>query len=251
VVSSAGSRETDFNVTFEPIEGGRRMRVTRQIWNPRLGQNPVVVQNTYDRTSDVADFNVFNSNAYPSDTAGASSGDFVIPNGTTLVATLNTNLSTKDTRSGDSFTLTVREPSEYEGATIEGTVSNVGRSGRITGRSELSFNMNTIRLRNGQSYRFAGFIESARTAGGETVQVDNEGAVREGDSRTKTTEQRAVIGTGVGAIIGAIAGGGKGAAIGAIIGAAGGAGSVYAQGRDDLELPTGTEVRIRASSPNR
>jgi hypothetical protein len=53
----------------------------------------------------------------------------------------------------------------------------------------------------------------------------------------------------VGAIIGAIAGGGKGAAIGAILGAGGGAGSVYVQGRDDLDLNQGTEMTIRASGP--
>ncbi|MCA1591533.1 MAG: hypothetical protein LC754_02555, partial [Acidobacteria bacterium] len=252
IVRSAGYRETDFNVTFDSIENGRRLRVTREIWNDRLGQNPIVVQNIYDRTSDVANFNVYNGQGtYPSDTGRATSGDFIVPNGTTLVATLNTNLSTKDAQNGDRFTMTVREPAEYDGATIEGTVANVARSGRVTGRSEMSLNLNTIRLRNGQTYKFAGFIESARTMGGETVQVDNEGAVRDSDNRTKTTAQRAAIGTGVGAIIGAIAGGGKGAAIGAIIGAAGGAGSVYAQGRDDLELLTGSEVRIRASAPNR
>src|SRR5438445_11159065 len=37
----------------------------------------------------------------------------------------------------------------------------------------------------------------------------------------------------------AVAGGGKGAAIGGIIGAVGGAGSVYVQGKDNLELPRG------------
>jgi hypothetical protein len=53
----------------------------------------------------------------------------------------------------------------------------------------------------------------------------------------------------VGAIIGAIAGGGKGAAIGAILGAGAGAGSVYVQGREDLELMSGSEVTLRASAP--
>ena len=78
--------------------------------------------------------------------------------------------------------------------------------------------------------------------------VDTEGTVRD-SSQTKQTETRAAIGTAVGAIIGAIAGGGKGAAIGAIIGAGGGAGSVYVQGRNDLELGRGTELTIRAGAP--
>jgi len=37
--------------------------------------------------------------------------------------------------------------------------------------------------------------------------------------------------------------------IGGIIGAAGGAGTVFIQGKDNLELPVGTELTIRASSP--
>jgi uncharacterized protein YcfJ len=112
----------------------------------------------------------------------------------------------------------------------------------------MTFNFDTVRLRDGRSYRFAGIVETVRTPGNETVQVDNEGAVREGD-QTSRTVQRTAIGTAVGAIIGAIAGGGKGAAIGAVLGAGAGAGSVYVQGREDLELTTGTEFTIRASGP--
>jgi hypothetical protein len=50
-------------------------------------------------------------------------------------------------------------------------------------------------------------------------------------------------------VIGAITGGGEGAAIGAAVGAGAGAGSVFIQGRDDLDLMSGTEFRIRASTP--
>jgi phage tail tape-measure protein len=142
----------------------------------------------------------------------------------------------------------VRQPSQYEGAVIEGAVASSDRGGRVTGRSEMSFDFDSIRLRDGRSYRFAGFVESVRTANGEVVRVDTEGTVRDNDQTNKTV-QRTAIGTAVGAIIGAIAGGGKGAAIGAIVGAAGGAGSVYVQGRDELELPLGTEFTIRSSAP--
>jgi uncharacterized protein YcfJ len=112
----------------------------------------------------------------------------------------------------------------------------------------MTLNFDTIRLRNGGSYRFAGILESVRNAQGDTVKIDNEGAVKD-DNQTTKTAQRAAIGTAVGAIIGAIAGGGKGAAIGAVVGAGGGAGSVYVQGRDDLELTRGTELTIRATGP--
>src|SRR5829696_1571111 len=253
VVRSAGNRETDFTATFDPIEGGRRLRVTREIWNERLGMNPVVVQNVYERTSDVAEWNVYNgTNAGNSQSATISSaaGDFVVPDGQMLTARLETDLSTRTTQTGDRFTMTVTSPAQFEGAVIEGHVASASRSGRVTGRSDLSLNFDTIRY-NGRTYQFAGFIDSVRTQGGETVQVDNEGTVREEGSRGTQTAQRAAIGTAVGAIIGAIAGGGKGAAIGAIVGAGAGAGSVYVQGREDLELLSGSEMTIRASAPNR
>lgn len=112
----------------------------------------------------------------------------------------------------------------------------------------MTLNFDSIRLRDGRSYRFAGLLESVRNADGDIVRVDNEGSIRD-DDQTNKTVQRTAIGTAVGAIIGAIAGGGKGAAIGAIVGAGGGAGSVYVQGRDDLNLTRGTELTIRAGSP--
>jgi hypothetical protein len=178
-----------------------------------------------------------------------SEGNFIIPDGTRVVAVLNDTLSTQQSRDGDRFTMTVREPSQYEGARIEGHISGLQRGGRITGRSQLTLNFDGITLRDGQRYSFAGTLGEVRTQNGENVKVDNEGNVGQRTSQTTKTEERAAIGTAVGAIIGAIAGGGKGAAIGAILGAGGGAGSVYAQGRDDLELANGTEVTITASAP--
>jgi len=174
---------------------------------------------------------------------------FVIGNNTQFIATLNDDLNTANSREGDRFTLTVREPSVFAGATIEGTISRTTRGGRVSGRSEMMLNFETIRLRDGRTADFAAVIESVRAVGGEDVRVDNEGgaSVQEDDSRTARTTERAAIGAAVGAIIGAISGGTKGAAIGAVIGAGAGAGSVYAQGRDDLELGRGTELVLRAS----
>jgi hypothetical protein len=249
LVSMTGYRESDFNVTFEPIEGGRQLRVRREIYSDRLDQ-PIVVNSVYDRTADAAQWNVFNgSETYP--TTGSASGDFIVRNGESVVAVLNTDLTTKQAKPGDRFAMTARQPAEYEGAVIEGTVASVDRGGRLSGRSEMSLNFETIRLRDGQTYKFAGIIGSVRTVNGDTVRVDNEGGMAEGDSQTKKTVQRGAIGTAVGAVIGAIAGGAKGAVIGAVVGAAGGAGSVYVQGKDDIELPSGTEVTIRASAPSR
>ena len=53
---------------------------------------------------------------------------------------LNNGISTDTAHHGERFTLTVRQPYQFEGATIEGYVSNVQRSGRVTGRSQMTLN---------------------------------------------------------------------------------------------------------------
>ena len=161
------------------------------------------------------------------------------------MAVLNDNLSTKQAHEGDRFTFTVRSPRQFEGARIEGHVARVSRSGQVTGRAEMSLDFDRILLRDGRAANFAGYIENVRTTSGETVPVDNEGTVQGESSQTSRTVTR----TGIGAAIGAIAGGGKGAAIGAAVGAGAGAGSVFVQGREDLDLASGTEFGLRASAP--
>ena len=245
-ITRTGERANDFNVTFDPSSDGRELLVTRTLYTDRLSQ-PVTVRSYYDRTSDVAQLNIYDTNGENSN-VGDATGSFIIPNGTQLVAVLNNDLSTQNVSEGQRFTMTVRSPGQFDGATIEGHVINVNRGGRITGRSELTMDFDSIRMRDGRSYSFAGILESVRTPEGEVVRVDNEGAVRESDQTNKTVT-RTAIGTAVGAIIGAIAGGGKGAAIGAVIGAGAGAGSVYIQGRNDLSLTAGTEVTLRATGP--
>jgi outer membrane lipoprotein SlyB len=259
-INSTGNRSSDFTVTFDPVGNGNGLRVTRRLYNDRLTQ-PIIVESVYDRTSDIAQWDVYtgtpnnagtypNMGNYPSNYPNGRNvrGEYIVPDGTTIVARLNDDLLTSRARSGDKFTMSVMSPSEYEGATIEGSVGNVDRGGRVTGRSEMALNLERITLRNGQSYRFEGTLESARTANGETMRVGTEGSVRE-SSQTNRTVKRTAIGTAIGAIIGGIAGGGSGAAIGAAVGAGAGAGSVYVQGRNDLELMSGSELTIRSSAP--
>jgi hypothetical protein len=247
VVSSNGYKENDFNVTFDASESDHSLRVRRQIYSDKLTQ-PVVVDSVYDRTADVAQWNVNKDSRPVLGNASTSSGEFIVRDGETLVAILNSALTTKLSQQGDLFTMTVRDPSQFEGAVIEGAVGSVDEGGRLTGRSSMSLNFERIRLRNGQTYKFSGVLGNVRLLNGDTVKVDNEGSAQ-GSNQTKQTIQRTGIATAVGAVIGAIAGGGKGATIGGIIGAAGGAGTVFIQGKDNLELPVGTELTVRASGP--
>lgn len=175
-------------------------------------------------------------------------GNYVVPNGTTMTGTLENEINTKVSQNNDRFRMTVQSPDEFRGATVEGYVSGINRSGKITGRSNITFNFERITLRNGQTYDFAASLRNIMDVTGKVVQVDNEGTVR-GDNQTTQTAKRGAIGAGIGAVIGAIAGGGKGAAIGLILGGGAGAGSVAIQGNSDIQLMKGSTITIQAAAP--
>ena len=246
-VTTTGNRGNDFTVTIEPIDNGSNLRVTRRLQDDDL-REPVTVVSYYQKTSDEARWETDATNQRAASRTNSPAADQGVPDGTRLIGTLDSALNTRTAKAEDRFTITTRSPSQYEGAVIEGTLSSVTASGRVTGRAELAFNLERIRLRNGRTYQFDGAIESVRTTGGETIHVSDEGAVGDG-SQTEKTVQRGAIGAALGAIFGAISGGGDGAAIGAAIGAGAGAGTVVAQGRDQLELGRGTEVTITSGLP--
>lgn len=269
-VSSLGG-ETDYTVTFVSADGGQTLKVTRRITTDYLRET-IFAESVYTKTDAVAGLGIDNSGA-PADTdtgvyssndpqdrdpqyGGSPSvvtariGEFVVPNGVSVAAVLDNPIDTKVSQNNDRFRMTVQSPDEYRGAIIEGYISGVGRSGQVSGRSNITFNFTKITLRDGKEYDFAGTLTSIKDAYGKEVKVDAEGTAK-GDSQTKETAKRGGIGAGAGALIGAIIGGGKGAVVGAIIGGGAGAGSVIAQGRDDIKLSQGTVITVTSSSPIR
>lgn len=269
-VSSIGG-DTDYTITFVPQDNGRTLKVTRRITTPYLSQT-VFADSIYTKTDTVARGDQ-DSNGSVSDSNNGSysssdpndrnapysnapnagpgrTGDFIVPNGTIITGTLENLIDTKVSQNNDRFKMTVQSPLDFRGAVIEGYISGVGRSGRVSGSSNVTFNFETIALRDGRRYDFAGYLQSIKDQNGKTVKVDTEGTAK-GDSQTRETAKRGGIGAGAGAILGAIIGGGKGAVLGAIIGGGAGAGSVIAQGRDDVQLMPGSTLTIQASSPVR
>ncbi|HTH51971.1 MAG TPA: hypothetical protein VL501_08560 [Pyrinomonadaceae bacterium] len=177
------------------------------------------------------------------------SGDFVVPYGVTLSGRLENEINTKVSQNGDRVRMTVQSPAEYRGAVVEGYIQGVGRSGKISGQSNVTFVFEMITLRDGKTYDFAGQLSSITDATGKIIDVDNEGTIR-GTNQTHQTAKRGAMGGGLGAIIGAIAGGGKGALIGAIIGAGGGASTVLVTGKDDIQLLPGSTITVQSTSPS-
>jgi len=271
-ISSVGG-DSDYTVTFAPQDNGRTLKVTRRITTPYLNQT-VFADSIYTRTDAVArvDQSQNPNNSYPDNNSGGYSssdpndrntpygnapnagtgrtGEFIVPNGTIITGTLENLIDTKVSQNNDRFKMTVQSPLDFRGAVVEGYISGVGRSGRVSGSSNITFNFETITLRDGRRYDFGGYLQSIKDQNGKTVKVDTEGTAK-GDSQTKETVKRGGIGAGAGAILGASIVSEKGTAIGAIIGGSAGAGSVIAQGRDDVQLMPGSTITVQASSPVR
>lgn len=227
-----GDRNQDFKVSFTSV-GGNRMRVTRQIYLENQKQL-ITANSVYDRTSEVASWP--NVNNQPGWNNTGVQGNFYIPNGTQLTAVLQNRIATNVSQAGDQFTMEVTSPNQYRGAVITGRIAQVESSGRVSGRANLAMEFDSIRFRN-QTYRFAGIIDSAREADGDTININNEGSVRDGNQTTRTVTR-----AGIGAALGA--------AIGAGVGAGAGAGTVLIQGRDNLKLEQGSQFMITATGPN-
>jgi hypothetical protein len=176
-----------------------------------------------------------------------------IPANTVLTVELLTNLSTYSTQRGDRFEARVLDPTDYQGAMIEGHVTRVKKPGKIKGNAELQLTFDKISLNGRWTELRAQVIEVIDNMGsgsGDVGEVDEEGGVK---GRDKTKDDVAKIGSsaGVGAIIGAIFGGGKGAAIGAAIGGAVGTGGVLTSRGKDIILDHGQHIRIRTASETR
>lgn len=104
-------------------------------------------------------------------------------------------------------------------------------AGRMTGRSELSLELNRIQFQ------------------GKTYSVETAAYSQAGSSRGKRTAATVGGGAALGALIGAVAGGGKGAAIGAAVGAGAGTGVQAATKGQQIKIPSETRLDFRLEQP--
>jgi hypothetical protein len=166
-----------------------------------------------------------------------------IPNGTEMSLRLASPIGTKTGRVGDRFTAIVTSPLRYDGATVEGHIASLSRSGRVTGKTELALAFDSITLADGRQGAIDADLENI-VISEQVKKVGEEGRIESG-SRTRDSGIRGGIGAAAGAVIGGVVGGAKGAAVGILLGGAVGVGTVYIEGNNDLILDTGTEMVIR------
>ena len=247
--SIGGDRGSDFSVTFESLNNGGNLRVTRRLDDPDLPR-PVSIQSYYRRMANAPQWDVYadrddrGAGRRGWGGSGFGSGGRMngVPDGTRLLATLDTDLSMRNSRNGEPFTMTVRSPVEFQGARIDGIVSRIG-STRGKGM-DMRIDFQRIEMR-GQSSDFDALLNTIRLSDGSVLRINGDGDVRE-PNRGNDTIRNGAIGATVGAIVGALAGGGKGAAIGAAIGVAGGV--IVSQGNESIDLHRGSEVTLTAVS---
>jgi hypothetical protein len=251
-VSTRGQTGVDFSVTFEPFEYGHSLRVTRQLFDDRLSR-PVIVTSVYRKIADTPDWDVFSG---VRDVGRPLPGSYgarpavIIPDGATVVATLDRPINVRTIRRNDRVALTVRSApsSDLQDAVIEGTVINLPPA--TNGRTGLTIDFDQIRLRDGRIGDFDGWIEAIRGPNGEPVTYNGE-QVRPNSDQAGEAVERGAIGAALGAVIGAVAGGSKGAAIGALIGGGGAAATVFVDPVNQSGLPLGTEFTIRTRTHRR
>jgi hypothetical protein len=155
----------------------------------------------------------------------------LVPAGTELDVRLEQSLSSDTARVEDRFEATtvvdLRENGRViipSGSRVRGVVTSVKDAGRVERKGELQLSFDQIII-NGRSYPMRATVTQALEAGGYKDDADKIGA-----------------GAAVGAIIGGILGGVKGAITGILIG---GGGVVAATEGEDVNLVSGTVLRVR------
>jgi len=243
-ISTQGMNGSDFSVTFETLDDGRSLAVTRRLYDDAI-RTPVVVRSVYHRSSDVADWNVYDGTGRrAAPRSSASNSTTTVPTGTTFVATLDEPLNLRTARDGQRVTLTVVDgPNGFRNGKIEGVVSTERNGNNTNG---VGFDFDRIRMTNGRNADFYGTIETIRDTNGRNIDFDR--ADVGDDNRRDQAIERGAIGAAIGAVLGAVIGGGKGAAVGAAIGAGGGAGTVLVNAQTPSNLATGTEFTIRSGT---
>jgi hypothetical protein len=162
----------------------------------------------------------------------------VIPDGSSVVTSLDARLSTETNHTGDAFVATTIEPILVGGRTIlpagaqvRGVLQDVLASGRIKGRARMTLAYQELVDAEGKVHSISAVPLTLRAA-----------------SATRGDVEKIAAGGVLGAIIGGITAGGKGAAIGAGAGAGAGTVLMLATKGPEVVLAAGQRLNVRMTS---
>jgi len=175
------------------------------------------------------------SSTWPTATSGQNARQGEIPAGTELDVRLERDLNSGTVHVEDRFTATTladlyqgNEVLIPAGSTLRGLVTSVTAATRTERKGALTVVFDQVRI-NGRTYPIHATVTQALESEGIRGEAGKIGA-----------------GAGVGAIIGGILGGAKGALLGILIG---GGGTIAATEGTDVNLPSGTILRVRMEQP--
>jgi hypothetical protein len=162
------------------------------------------------------------------------SDPITLPEGATLPLVLETAMSSATSRSGDLIVARLAEDVRVgekvvvpSGSKVRGQVTAAVPSGRVKTRAHLAFDFDTLVLEGKE-----------HSIGTRPIDI-TAGSTHKKDAVTIG------IGTGAGALLGAVIHGKKGAGIGALIGGATGTGVVLTDTGKEVRLGTGSRVTVK------
>jgi hypothetical protein len=172
----------------------------------------------------------------PIGTVGRAQNPNEIPVGTEFDVRLQGTLSSKTAQVEDRFEATTMVDLRDErnrvlvpaGSVMRGIVKSVNKATRLDRKGSMTVEFDRVTF-GGRSYPIRATVTQA---------IESEGIMGE--------KEKIGIGAGAGAILGAILGGAKGALAGILIG---GGGTIAATEGDDVELSSGTVLRVRMDAP--
>lgn len=179
-----------------------------------------------------------------------------IPPGTHVLLRMSNSITTRTAQNGDYVYLRTASPISVGGRTlvpvgsyVQGIVSHVRRSGRVSGRAELGIRLETVTLSRGEVLKFSPRLTSVDSNRTDQKVDRSESAIKQGGSKGRDTGQ-VVIYAGRGAAIGGIADRSwRGAGIGAGIGSAVGLATVLVTRGREVELRQGSGLDVVFDRP--
>src|SRR5438128_7901042 len=145
-----------------------------------------------------------------------------IPKGAHVLLRMVNSVNTRTAQAGDYVYLRTAIPISVEGqivapadSYVQGVVAQSSRSGRVSGRAQLSIRLETITLASGKVFKFSPHLSSVDSNDSGQKVDSQENAIKQGPSHGEDAKQIAIM-AGRGAMIGGIADrSGKGGDIGA------------------------------------
>src|SRR5260221_3602983 len=182
-------------------------------------------------------------------TAAASATE--IPKGAHVLLRMVNSINTRTAQAGDYVYLRTATPISVEGqivapadSYVQGVVAQSSRSGRVSGRAQLSIRLETITLASGKVFKFSPHLSSVDSNDSGQKVESSENMIKQGSTHGEDAKQIAIL-AGGGASIGGLADRSwKGAGIGAGIGSGVGLATVLLSRGKEVDLRQGTTLDV-------